>query len=443
MVNEMLFHGASVRKIHLIQDREGKLPLHGCKHPKTARLLLSFSHTSDSLEQRDSDGFTPFLRAVAQGNHAVAVTLASLAAHIGAKTPQEKTALHLAASGNHRALVEFLMEKGLNPLDVDNEGKRASDLAPTEILKAFLESRAPHYKPHKETTATRVEWLHEALHSPIEPHFRFNRIPYTLAPDLVDIPDPKTGRTALHVVVDQSVYPSEKDLAKVLTHAPTINPRDHKGRIPLHSAKTANMAETLIHQGALVSVQDGRGRTPLHVATGADSYDKEKFSYLCGFLEINECSKAAECLLAYDAPADSADTDGITPLHLTRNKKTRRLLKEAGALVEARDAQRRTPLAFKAHHLFIGDCLDLLALGAKINTQDNGGRTPLIAVAARAHEFEAKGIISILRKLLDHRANRHALDHLGNSASDHAAAADGAIKEFLQRYKTVPQKLYP
>ncbi|KAL8832355.1 MAG: hypothetical protein Q9191_000311 [Dirinaria sp. TL-2023a] len=199
-----------------------------------------------------------------------------------------------------------------------------------------------------------------------------------------------------------------------------------------------NLKDELEVSTALVNSTDNKGRTPLAWAT------------------LRKDLPTISTLLAFGADPDIADDNGDTPLHFVRsceicsallaakpdvhvvNKTLRQvclhtickgvedkpelieLLHDAGANIDARDADRETPLLnaiFKKH---TGTVRKLIELGADVNAANYSSRESPILFAASFDHYE------IIPMLLEHGADYHATTRYGRSIAHNAVINGGS-----------------
>ena len=152
------------------------------------------------------------------------------------------------------------------------------------------------------------------------------------------------------------------------------------GELTWEAKKDPYNGEVLEKMGKLANIQDRSGRTALYRA-------------------VMHCHE--ECvrwLTQMSADCNLCDANGCSPLHLALQQKPREglvtMLLEAGALVDAVDADGRLPLHFMAAHRTHSERLlrRLLPTSAGV---DRDGWTPL-------HEAALSGNAALLKELLEH-----------------------------------------
>lgn len=131
-------------------------------------------------------------------------------------------------------------------------------------------------------------------------------------------------------------------------------------------------------------------------------------------------SVAEVMVAARNGALDAPDADGRTGLHnavLDRNPNVLQAAIAAGATVSARDAHRWTPLHYAAQAQDVEACAALIAGGAEVDAKDEFGNTPLWRAV-----FEARGRQSVVRLLLQSKANPNIKNDTGVSARDLASS---------------------
>ncbi|MCX5691746.1 MAG: ankyrin repeat domain-containing protein [Planctomycetota bacterium] len=157
---------------------------------------------------------------------------------------------------------------------------------------------------------------------------------------------------------------------------------DQFGKTRLASAAFGHRAESiefLLRLGARPDVRDPSGDTPLHSICWQGEYDNAATN--------NACEQIIRSLVAAGIPVDATNHRGQTAMH------------------EAAGGDWGNPTAIRT----------LLALGARVDTPDNGGTTPLMIAATM-------GETACIKLLRDAGADPLKHDELGHSALDLAAS---------------------
>jgi ankyrin repeat protein len=139
-----------------------------------------------------------------------------------------------------------------------------------------------------------------------------------------------------------------------------------------------------------VNAQNKTGSTPLSMAVAVDQREIAKF------------------LIEHGADPNIATNEGLTPLHCAQTPESVRALVAAGARIDTRERYGRTPLHFavrQSKELVTA----LLELGAVVDAADDNGETPLMS----AGEMGTAGAIAAL---LAAGANLRAKDEDGRTA---------------------------
>ncbi len=200
------------------------------------------------------------------------------------------------------------------------------------------------------------------------------------SPDLINAPD-SDGKTPLILAAEKGQLVVAKYL---LDHGADVNglSRNH-GDVPLIAAAENGhkaMVELLLARGADVS---GGGLNPLYEAASR------------GFVSV------AEVLLANKADVNlrsGTDTSGMRPVHVAaRDGKTEmlQLLIKHGADVNVTDAQGHSPLELAAMQNEIATAKILLAAKAEVDVRDKASETPMLA-AIRWNGGDKAEMVSLL-----------------------------------------------
>ncbi|KAK0648262.1 ankyrin repeat-containing domain protein [Cercophora newfieldiana] len=182
------------------------------------------------------------------------------------------------------------------------------------------------------------------------------------------------------LIVDTIIERTNLSLEKAIAMEPCqINAVDSSGHSPLHWAAYfgyIDKARTLIQHGATLELRTKpRNLTALHIAT------------------IQDNASLASLLLEAGADLEARDADGCTPLHYCSDIATTRILIAAGANANVTCSDGSSVL----HHLSSGDYVEtegntvalcvseLVAAGADLNLHSAIGWTPVLSAASRGH----------------------------------------------------------
>ncbi|KAK4698437.1 hypothetical protein P7C70_g7838, partial [Phenoliferia sp. Uapishka_3] len=177
----------------------------------------------------------------------------------------------------------------------------------------------------------------------------------------------------------------------------------------------------LLEAGASVHIRDKDNQTPLHFVAGCrwDSSSKGEVTQL---------------LIDFEAPLDSADNVGETPLHKAArhgNWESMEVLLHVGALVDMTNSKNQTPLHLSAGQIFGEEKWDdeekaetikaaklLIEFGAPLDSKDDKGETPL----QTATRFGFSEISKLISEALEARTAKENLESIEteNVASDEA-----------------------
>eukprot|EP00037_Helgoeca_nana_P001714 m.28935 g.28935 ORF g.28935 m.28935 type:complete len:402 (-) comp12064_c0_seq2:112-1317(-) len=239
-----------------------------------------------------------------------------------------------------------------------------------------------------------LEWCSEKGVDPLSVRARPN-------PGRMRAPEP--GTTALHIA---AVNSDIEMVQLLLDFGVDLSVRDAHGQTALFSALEMSpdfpVFELLVKAGCDVEARDNTGRTPLFVFAERNSCKRMRFQIGLGIFRLLVSSGA-------DVNA-TLDSSGQTPLHVLvaggrdANRQTLRAFIDAGANINAQDAQWNTPLHVAARSMYdsnqcgrytygghmFGDSseedpvpewdtsyvYELLVCGANLNAQNDEGYTP-------------------------------------------------------------------
>jgi len=369
-------------------DNEGRSVLHFAVlmnvNPDTLKVLLD----AGSLPNlRDSNGESPLLYAVKQGNIPLAVTLLNKKADLFLENNEGTTALIKAFEQGPDFTVSLLS----NRLEQEDRWGSTALFHAVHweypvIVEALLSAGADvNHRNQQGSTA-----LHEAVH--------------TGSVEITSIllaagADPDTGDNLGHTPVHDAVSWGSFNILKLLYKSGAdLDAVDNAGQTALHMSSFSGDEEItawLLRSGASPDIRDDKGQTALFVAVESD--------------RVN----TAQLLLGMGADLQIRDNNGRTALHTAisrKNAKSADFLIKSGSDIFALDAMGITPfdLALEAGADFMAELMDRNL----VRRQDNRGNTPLhLAVLAEAD----KDIIDVL---IEKGADRMARNASGKTPFD-------------------------
>lgn len=197
----------------------------------------------------DQMGNTPLHYAARSGRLETVELLLARGADVDACNASDETALHLAAAWNEVAVVQRLLDCGASPQAFNFEGKTPIDVARGRGLTDLWQTMVGRQLV-KAAQAGDEPGVHAALHDGA----------------LIDLKDPITGDTALHVAAR---YGRSGVIRLLLQRGAARGVENDVGDTPLHTAARSGEAqavEAFLDCGDDPNRETSEGDTPLHVA---------------------------------------------------------------------------------------------------------------------------------------------------------------------------------
>ena len=237
-----------------------------------------------------------------------------------------------------------------------------------------------------------------------------------------------------------------KEVSALLASGADVNAASALGRTALMMAADTHqpeMVELLLAARADVHARDLQGNTALILAQLEGDGFLNCFSWmrldswlsLDGASRDDDMTRCTQLLLAAGADAKACNHAGQNALMTACYRRftsaeaeaSIRLLITAGADINSRDNEGRTPLMFS---LMSGDhgwmVPVLTSLGADINARDNAGRTPLMYAVQGYMADEA------WRRLMAAKPDIHARDNSGKQAIDYTTPGNNNHRRLLE-----------
>lgn len=319
----------------------------------------------------------------------------------------EETALHCAARGGSKGVIDLLIGAGAN-----TDCLSKSDRTPLHVACQ---------SGNLETVSALIDWCKD---------------------DMIESKD-DTGRTALMIACSENESP---DIAeKLIGHGAKISVHDHYGNTPIFEAVLHNRVNVLeylmtqisrdmieqdmdksqntpLHRAAERGFQKCckilidkkykigqrnkvKGKTPIHLAAAEGRNETllmmlESEGKSCSFLDTNnntplhdaaKCGQSQCCsiLLSHGANVNSQNGKGVSPLHLAAeagHRSTVKILLEAGAKFNQVDLNEETPLHYSARAGQEDTARALIKVGAELGTVNQHGDTPLLTAIRNNNE---------------------------------------------------------
>ncbi|KAF8791198.1 Ankyrin-1 like protein [Argiope bruennichi] len=328
-------------------DNRGQTPLLLAAendHSEVVKLFLQLK--PDLVSKASSSGITCAHIAAQKGSVAVIKGLMKFDPKLvtTARSKNNSTALHQAASGGNADVVKVLLESGANPTDETDEGYTALHLAAkyghVEVLHALKSAMSWRYASKK----TGLTALHIAASYGQEDFVRemLTQVPATIPSERpTESPEADYGFTPLHMAARYG----REDVVRMLLNSAGV-------QVDASTAVEATMPLHLAARGGHLAVAglilsritdkfhsgDKKGRTPLHMAAAHGHED------------------IVRLLLGQGADINAADNNGWTALHYAAKQgylDMIHLLIDSGAssIAAATDGKIPLSIAANANHL--------------------------------------------------------------------------------------------
>jgi ankyrin repeat protein len=298
------------------------------------------------VNQQESSGDTPVLRALFEGHEEIVLMLMEAGADVSIIESIGSTPMHWAVAMDMMNVTSLLVEKGADIARGDNTG-----ITPLHIAASRDRASMTDYLIEKGA--------------------------------FIDVKD-QNECTPLHNAAMQGSWNAARIL---IQRGADLKAKDRNGNTPLHRAAYLldwtlqknhhRVGEFLIQKGAPLDECNELGRTPLHEAAQSNN------------LEF------ARLLLNNGASTGMKDIDGQTALMeavLNNHYDVAHLLIEKGAEVNEPDGKGNTPLHWASYKGFIRLVELLVDNGADINREDVNGDNPLF-LAEQARRMDISGYL--------------------------------------------------
>ncbi|MDR1925635.1 MAG: ankyrin repeat domain-containing protein [Planctomycetaceae bacterium] len=318
ILNTLISHGANINA----QKDDNRTPLH-CAASKefididrdTASILNHFiSGIGTKAKSTSNNNIGKILGIITKGNFSCADSLVSHGADVNAVDKNGITPLHIAAFCDNVPILETLLSHGANVNAVCNKGMTpihyAALFGGVETIETLIEHGA------------NANVMDDAGSTPV--HIAATREDSIVLDRLLtlctDIDVNATGKKKfamppIHISVTLGLVDSVNTF---IAHGADVNAKDKAlGLTPMHVAAMKSkrkVLDCLFSKGADVNARDINWNTPLHAALKADA-------------DV----KIVKWLIAHGADVNALTLAALTPLLMTRDNETRRILIKHGA----------------------------------------------------------------------------------------------------------------
>jgi len=336
------------------------------------------------LNLKDSQGWTPIIQALNEGQKEIALELIGRGADVSIGDNENTQPIHFAAMIGSIELFELVRSKGIDPDRKDDNG-----ITP---LFYSIQGRQPEMSRYL---------IEKGADLKVVSNTRWSLLLYAV------------------------VFGQEETVKLLVAKKADLHQKNQDGFTPLHSAVSfgrTDIVKFLVENGARIEETNNHGQTPLFLARNANTYDAAAYLIakgakvnhrsneggtalmeVCGRGSVN----VAELLLKNGADINGSDSTGHTALSLTafsRNPDAMsKFLIMNGADVNPAGCTHgksctchpghMTPLHAAAMMGQLEMAKNLITSGAKINVYNHNGYTPLLLAVKGGNDKLTKYLV--------------------------------------------------
>ena len=380
--------------------------------------IFNLMITPETVIQRDSAGNTMLHAAVRnRANPAQIARILDARALVDARNRDGDTALHIAVRMNQKESSEFLISRGASIFSINSSGQ-------SPLYHAFTSNGIREWIINPTTINARDGLGNNMLHYAAEWNLN-NVIPVIIRNGLSVEEANSTGETPIFMAIKTN---SPSTIRVLVDNNANINARDSQGNSILHTAVRWDArvsVETLITYRMDVNAHSLNGNTPLHDAViyrmseietmlirNNANLEVRNIDGNTPFMEAVRSGiiPSVEKLALNKADTSTRNIRGDTPLHIavsTEQIEIVNTLLRMGASIHARNTRNRTP--FQISLSISPAMVSTLLTADRINIPDDQGNSALhIAIQERSPE-------NILRTIISRGARLNTVDSNGKT----------------------------